>query len=73
MSQSRKASAVEAITNTLIGYIVAVASQYLIFPFFNIHVNGREHLIIGLCFLVISLLRSYVLRRVFNLFTERAA
>ena len=72
MSQSRKASVIEATTNTLVGYGIAVAGQYLIFPIFNIHVNGREHLIIGFCFLVISLMRSYLLRRIFNLFTERA-
>lgn len=66
MSQSRKHSAFEAVANVVIGYIVAIAAQMLIFPLFDIIIPASEHLAIGLLFTVVSLARSYALRRLFN-------
>lgn len=66
MGQTRKGSAVEAVCNVAIGYIVAVCSQVVIFPWFGIHVALSDNLVIGLWFTVISLARSYIIRRVFN-------
>jgi hypothetical protein len=66
MSQSRKLSAFEAVANVVIGYVVAIAAQMLIFPLFGIYIPPSEHLAIGLLFTVVSLARSYVLRRLFN-------
>lgn len=73
MSQSRRASAIEAIVNVLIGYWVAVLAQAAIFPIFGFHASTSQHMAIAGLFTVVSLLRSYVLRRVFNWFTRRAA
>lgn len=64
--QSRTQSLIESAANILIGYTVAVVSQLLIFPWFEIHVPLSDNLIIGLWFTVISLGRSYGLRRFFN-------
>lgn len=64
--QSRKGSAIEAAANVAIGYVVALAAQVAIFPLFGIHVGAGEHFAIGALFTVVSLVRSYVLRRVFN-------
>ena len=50
----------------MIGYTVAVLSQLLIFPIFNIHISLIDNLLIGVYFTVISLLRSYVIRRYFT-------
>lgn len=72
MSQSRRASAVEAIVNVLIGYWVAVAAQAVIFPIFGFHASAAQHMAIGALFTVVSLVRSYLLRRVFNWFTNSA-
>lgn len=72
MSQSKRASAIEAIVNVLIGYGVAVAAQAVIFPLFGLYASTSEHLAIGGLFTVISLARSYLLRRAFNAFTRRA-
>jgi len=69
--QSRKHSAFEAVANIAIGYIVAVAAQSAIFPLFDIYVKASDHLLIGALFTVVSLVRSYVLRRVFNRYTDR--
>ncbi|WP_417536367.1 hypothetical protein [Methylophaga sp.] len=64
--QSKKHSLVESLTNVLIGYLVALFSQLLIFPFFGIHVPLSDNLLIGLWFTIISIVRSYTLRRFFN-------
>lgn len=66
MSQSRRASAVEAVANVLIGYGVAVAAQVVIFPMFGLHASLPENLAIGGLFTLVSLARSYALRRLFN-------
>jgi hypothetical protein len=64
--QSRKMSLIESITNVIIGYFVALLSQLLIFPVFDIDVTLSQNIKIGLFFTVISILRSYILRRIFN-------
>jgi hypothetical protein len=64
--QTKRQSFIEAITNIFIGYITAVISQLLIFPIFDINVPLSDNLLIGLYFTLISLLRSYMLRRYFN-------
>jgi hypothetical protein len=52
--------------NILIGYTVALMSQFVIFPLFDIHVSLSDNLAIGAYFTVISLIRSYTIRRWFN-------
>ena len=71
--QSKLSSFVEAIFNVLIGFGVAIASQIIIFPLFGIHVELQTNLGIGAWFTVISLVRSYVIRRWFNTKLHRAA
>ena len=66
VGQTRKGSAVEAVCNVAIGYIVAICSQLLVFPWFGIHVALADNLVIGLWFTFISLVRGYIIRRVFN-------
>jgi hypothetical protein len=64
--QSRLMSAVEAGTNVLIGYLVSVAANIIVLPMFGYDVTIFDSFAIGLAFTAISLVRSYVLRRVFN-------
>lgn len=66
MQQTRLESLIEAIMNVIIGYLVALASQLLIFPIFDIHVSLIDNLLIGAWFTGVSLVRSYVIRRWFN-------
>lgn len=66
MNQSRLQSAVESMANVAIGYAVAVASQTLIFPMFGINVTLSDNLLIGGYFTLISIARSYAVRRWFN-------
>lgn len=70
MIQSRFHSIIESCTNTAIGYGVALGSQIVIFPFFDIHVPLSSNLKIGAWFTVISIARGYVLRRWFTKKTE---
>lgn len=71
--QSRIGSLIESFVNIAIGYGVAVASQLAIFPLFGIVIPLSDNLMIGLWFTVISLVRSYVVRRAFNAYHGRAA
>lgn len=64
--QSREMSLLEATVNTAVGYVVSVASNFIILPAFGLHTTLTDNLLIGLCFTVISLVRSYALRRFFN-------
>jgi hypothetical protein len=66
MRQSRLGSLTEACLNVIIGYIIAVGSQLLIFPLFGIHASLSDNLLIGGAFTIVSLVRSYLLRRAFN-------
>ena len=66
MKQSRAMSLVEAVTNVIVGYGVAVVTQILIFPIFGLHTTLAQNLKMGAVFTVVSIARSYVLRRMFN-------
>jgi hypothetical protein len=66
MTQSRRMSLIEAITNVAFGYALAVVTQIMAFPWFDLHPSLGENLTIGALFTSISLLRSYALRRLFE-------
>ncbi len=66
MTQSRRLSLVETITNVAVGYVLAVITQIMVFPWFGIHPSLGENLAIGSIFTGISLVRSYALRRLFE-------
>ena len=64
--QSRLMSLIEAATNIVVGYGLAVLTQVLVFPLFGLSVSLGENLSIGAVFTVVSLVRSFALRRIFN-------
>ena len=66
MRQSRRMSLAEAVANVAVGYGVAVGTQVLVFPLFGMTPSLGENLAIGAIFTVVSLARSYCLRRVFE-------
>lgn len=65
--QTRFSSFVESCYNVAIGYFIALASQMIIFPLYGIHVPLSQNIQIGLYFTLVSIIRSYFLRRWFNL------
>ncbi|PKP84781.1 MAG: hypothetical protein CVT80_06280 [Alphaproteobacteria bacterium HGW-Alphaproteobacteria-2] len=66
MKQSRAMSLVEAVANVIAGYVLAIATQIVVFPWFGIETGLAEHLTIGLAFVGVSLVRGYLLRRLFE-------
>ena len=66
MKQSRRLSLLESLANVLVGYGVAVITQILVFPLFGLVTCVRDNLAIGAVFTIVSLLRGYLLRRVFE-------
>jgi len=73
MMQSRWMSLVESVANVLVGYIVAVVTQVLVFPLFGLNASVTQNLMIGLIFTGVSLVRSYLLRRAFEAWRVRQA
>jgi hypothetical protein len=64
--QSRRASFAEACLNVAVGYLVALASQMVILPMYGVQLTLAENAVIGFWFTLVSICRSYVLRRWFN-------
>ena len=65
MTQSRRMSLIEAASNVMVGYALAVATQILVFPWFGLQPSFAENLAIGAVFTCLSLVRGYALRRFF--------
>jgi hypothetical protein len=59
-------SLVEAVANVVVGYGVAVVTQILIFPIFGLQTTLAQNLNMGAVFTIVSLGRSYALRRLFE-------
>ena len=68
MKQSRAMSMIEALANVAVGYGVAVLTQIAVFPLFGLSVTLVQNLMMGGLFTVVSIIRSYTLRRVFERF-----
>jgi hypothetical protein len=66
VKQTRKASLIETVLNTALGYGVALASQIIVFPWFGINIPISSNIAIGLIFTVISIARGFILRRAFE-------
>mgnify|MGYP000892089501 CR=1 FL=1 len=66
MKQSRTMSLVESLTNVAIGYGIAVVTQILVFPQFGLFTTLAENMAMGAILTVVSIARSYCLRRTFD-------
>ena len=64
--QKKRHSLIEAIINTLAGFIVSLLIQLVIYPLMDIPVRFEQNLIITSVFTLASILRGYVIRRIFN-------
>lgn len=65
VGSSRAASAIEAIANTVLGFAVSFFASLLILPLFGFDVTASQSFWITVFFTVISLARSYFIRRLF--------
>lgn len=66
MTQTRLGSFIEAMANTLIGYFINLGVQLVVYPIYGATFTFGQNLQIGLVFMVVSIVRSYVIRRWFN-------
>ena len=66
MKQSRAMSLVESRTNVAVGYSIAVITQIVVFPLFGLTTTLSENMAMGAIFTVVSIARSYMLRRLFE-------
>lgn len=69
--QTKLESFRESCYNVLIGYVIAFISQIVVFPLVGVKATINQNLEIGLYFTIISLTRSYLIRRYFNKKEER--
>ena len=66
MNQTKLGSFYEALMNVAIGAVVALLTQLAVFPTEDIHITWDAQFRIMMWFTVISVIRSYVVRRWFN-------
>jgi hypothetical protein len=66
MAQTKLGSFIEAWANIVVGFSINFFANMAILPLFGFKVSAGSAFEIGLIFTVISLARSYVLRRWFN-------
>jgi asparagine N-glycosylation enzyme membrane subunit Stt3 len=59
-------SLIEALANVVVGFWLAVIAQLLVFPLFSLSVLFGQNLAIATLFTGVSLMRGYVLRRLFE-------
>jgi uncharacterized protein YacL len=64
--QTKKKSLKESIINTSVGFVLSFIIQLIIYPLFDIPVSFSQNVWITIIFTVVSILRGYVVRRLFN-------
>ncbi len=64
--QTRFQSLIESVLNVVIGYGAALGTQLVVFPMMGIAIRFNDNLKIGAIFTVVSICRSYTVRRFFN-------
>lgn len=73
MSQSRLSSFIEAVINIIIGFAINFTANWLVFPLFGWQISVTDNLLLGAVYTLISLIRSYSIRRWFNARIHKAA
>ena len=67
LMQSRIDSLMETLTNVAVGFMVAMAGNAVILPLvFGIEVSAAANFVTAALFTIISIVRQYTLRRLFN-------
>ena len=65
-SQTKVMSFLESIFNIIVGLGINIVAQTIIFPWFGIYIPFSDNLKIAGLFTIISIIRSFCLRRAFN-------
>mgnify|MGYP005991576675 FL=1 len=70
MAQTVKQSWIEIGVNTIVGFILSVGIQMIIYPLMGIPVTMGENISITLIFMAVGITRSFLIRRIFNRWTK---
>lgn len=71
--QSRLSSFIESMANVFIGYVVSLLVQLVVYPLFGASFSFIQNIQIGLIFMAVAIVRSYIIRRWFNARIHAAA
>ena len=66
MKQTKQKSLVESIIQTIIGLGTSILIQVILYPMMGIPVTFSQNLIITLVFFIVSIIRGYFVRRIFD-------
>jgi len=64
--QTKIQSALESISQTVVGLGISFGIQVVLYPLLNIPVTVKQNILITSVFFFASLIRQYVIRRYFN-------
>lgn len=62
---TRLSTLFESTVDVFIGYTVALMTQMIVFPLFEIHVSFAQNNLITIIFTIVSITRTFVIRRLF--------
>ncbi len=68
--QTKTHSLLESIANVIFGYLIALTTAWIVFPWFGVETSMQDNIGITACFTTVTLIRSYLIRRFFNKRTE---
>jgi len=66
MKQSKQKSLIESTVQTIIGLATSIVLQVVLYPILGIPVSFTQNLIITAVFFIVSILRGYCVRRIFE-------
>lgn len=64
--QRKRWSLFETIASTAIGFTVTFLAQFIIYPIFSIETSAGTNFALASFFTIVSILRGYFVRRLFN-------
>ena len=66
--QSKKLSLLEAMVSTFIGFVLSYLMGLIIFPLIGFDIGYVQNFNVVLAYTLLSLIRGYFIRRLFNVF-----
>lgn len=73
MNQTKLGSLIEVSINIAIGFAINFTANILIFPLFGFDLSVGANFLMGVLYTLISVVRSYIIRRWFNAMLHRTA
>lgn len=64
--QSRRMSIIEAVVNTVLGFVISVWIQIIMFGLYDVALSVFASMIMTAVYTLVSIVRGYFIRRFFN-------